>query len=283
MSDRVCVRGCTKHGIHYATCADYGKAEAFEKAKAAGVEGVSYVPQCWGCAPQECREGSLVCDRCFGRMRRLLDDAPDLLARLRSIVDPSKATPSDRQPGGGTRSEPAAAVASDPLDAILCVEEVLDAWARWGRDLPGISNNLEVVTWMGRHVLDRHKPHSGEDEPWRAGLRDAWSVQDAVDQWGVERVPAKGEKPWEDEVERDIIVTDTHEWGNRLITREQAQEIAGSQQTLSRWERKGLIEVEGRVILGDGKPMSFFRENKVREVAQQMAARVGRPRKDQAE
>lgn len=73
--DRACIRGCMRRGEHFAECTDYGTTDG----------------DCKGCVPSTAREGALVCNRCFYRVRRHLDDAPDLVAHLRSIADPTKA------------------------------------------------------------------------------------------------------------------------------------------------------------------------------------------------
>jgi hypothetical protein len=204
-------------------------------------------------------------------MRRLLDDAPDLLARLRSIIDPSKATPLDQVRVRVMSSEPAAAVASDPLDAIAAVEGVLQVWFEWGEDLKRISNDLDAVTWMGAHLLERHRPDDG--------IRAAWSVQDAVDQWGVERVPAKGEKPWEPDDEREEIVTPVREWGpDSLVTREVAEGIAGSASTLRRWVKNGDVQPSGEIYIAQVRTR-MFRRQELEECRKRMQERVGgRPR-----
>lgn len=251
--DRICIRGCTKRGIHYATC------------ELSGPDYDGAFP-CTGCAPKECREGSFWCDTCFGRTRRLLDDAPDLLARLRSIIDPSKATPLDQVRVRVMSSEPAAAVASDPLDAITNIGEVLGVWESFHRDLQHISNDKTAAEWMGAHVLDRHKPEDG--------IRQLWSVQDAVDQWGVERVPAKGEHPWEPDDEREEIVTPIPEWGDdSLITKVQAAQVAGSGATLRRWVRRGLLAPTGRIIIA-GVGTQWYRYSDVLRVRDAMKENI---------
>lgn len=211
MSDRVCVRGCVQRDVHYATCDQDG---------------------CKGCAPRECRDGSLICDRCFGRARALLSDASDLLARLRSIGDPSKATPTDQVRVRGGSTELPAPIGADLLDAIRTVEAAAHAWRYWLADLAAASNDLESVQWLSDYVLDRH--HDVD------GIRLGWSVQDAVDRWGVERRD-KNPLTVEDELERDVVVTPVPEWPRPLMTRDEAVDFAGSVRTLQRWVKDGTV------------------------------------------
>lgn len=97
-------------GEHYAAC------------RFSGPDYVGPFP-CDGCAPRECRDGSLVCDRCFGRMRALLADGPDLIGRVRSLADPMKATPTDKAPGGrSSATEPPAPIDADLIDALAVLE-----------------------------------------------------------------------------------------------------------------------------------------------------------------
>lgn len=86
MTDRYCIRGCTHRGDHYAECASYGKEDG----------------PCKGCVPRTARDMALVCERCYRAMRRLLDDAPDLLAHIRGKADPLKATVFDKILVSGT-------------------------------------------------------------------------------------------------------------------------------------------------------------------------------------
>lgn len=255
MSDRVCLRGCTVRGAHYATCPDYG----------ATSEDVT----CRGCAPRECRDGSLICDRCFGRMRGLLNDAPDLLGRLRAIGDPSKAAVFDAVRSGASSPEPVAPVGADLLDAIRVVELVIDVMA--GRDLAAVSNDHRTVSWLSAVVLDRHAPVDG--------VRSGWSVQDAVDRWGVERVDRNPAPVPEDD--GDVTTYPIPEWGDPLLNREQAEELVGSARTLRRWVQKDLVKPEGQIWTG-GKLTQLFRWSDLVETARVVRDRTSPPRKEQS-
>lgn len=114
MSERPCIRGCTVADLHYATCPDYGNPDG----------------KCRGCVAVEARDGVLLCDRCYGRLRRRFEVVPDLIAHLRSLADPLKATRYDRVlvQGGGPTEAPAP-VAADLLDACTDIMRIIGAGA----------------------------------------------------------------------------------------------------------------------------------------------------------
>ena len=230
MSERACIRGCTQRDVHFAAC----------------VRKDAAVDPCRGCAPRECRDGSLICDRCFGRMRALLADTRDLLGRLRAIADPSKATPLDQVRVASSSVEPAAPVGADLLDAIHAVE-IAESWAYV--DLATVSNDLDTMTWLGQLLLERHAPVDG--------IRSSWSVQDAVDQWGVERRD-RNAVPYEDDDERDEVVEPVSEWQNPIVGREDAEGLAGSASTLRRWIKDGDVVPVGEVYIA-GRRTRLFR------------------------
>lgn len=256
MSERTCIRGCTQRDVHYATCEHSGPV----------YEGAF---PCRGCAPRECREGSLICDRCFGRMRALLGDARDLLGRLRAIADPSKATPLDQVRVASSSVEPAAPVGADLLDAIHAVESAVE-WAYV--DLAEHTNDRDTMRWLGAILLDRHRPVDG--------IREAWSVQDAVDQWGVERVD-RNPVEWDDDDERVEIVEALPEWQNPIVGRDIAEGLAGSANTLNRWVRNGDVTPVGEVYIA-GRRTRLFRRAELIETRERMQGRVGRPPRDNA-
>lgn len=249
MSDRVCVRGCVQKDVHYATCAYSGP----------DYEGAF---PCRGCAPRGCRDGSLICDKCFGRARALLSDASDLLARLRSIGDPSKATPTDQVRVRGGSTELPAPIGADLLDAICTVELAASAWASWGQDLRPASNDLYTVEWLGDMVLHRH--------PDVDGIRLGWSVQDAVDRWGVERRD-KNPLPVDEDLERDVVVTPVPEWPRPLMTRDEAVDFAGSVRTLQRWVKDGTVTPVRPEVAGVG--LVFYRPSELDAARDAVVAR----------
>lgn len=235
MSDRVCVRGCLARDVHYATCPRSD-------------QNYTGPVKCKGCAPRECRDGSLICDRCFGRLRGLVRDADDLMGRLRALADPMKATPTDKAPGGRSASvEPPAPVDADLADAMNDIGHTLRDWDRHTgyeleKALPDLVNNAEHVRVLGIGFLDRH--------PLVDGIREFWSVQDAVDKWGVERRTDTFVYP-DDEDDAEVVVTSVPEWKDRLLVKVEAEREAGSARTLRRWVKNGLIEPAGRLRYGD--------------------------------
>ena len=250
MSERYCIRECTIRGAHYATCPEYGKP--------------SETASCRGCAPRACRDGSLICDRCFGRMRALLSDTRDLIGRLYSLADPMKATPTDQLRVASSSTEPPAPVGADLLDAIAALEPVFE-WAFV--DLADYTNDLETMTWLCSAVLERHR----EDD----GIRSTWSVQDAVDKWGVERRDRSPDE-WVDD-EDDEIVFDRPEWGDPLLNKSDAEKLAGSARTLRRWRKKELIAPAGTIYIA-GVRTDLYRRSDLLEVREQQRQKVGRPR-----
>lgn len=77
-----CARGCL---IHLAECPSYGRKGG----------------DCRGCAPRMCSGDSLICSRCYGRTRAMLEAVPDMAAHLRALTNPLKGTQYDRDSGGG--------------------------------------------------------------------------------------------------------------------------------------------------------------------------------------
>jgi len=273
MSDRVCIRGCKQRGVHYAACEEQAKVQAAEAA------GEVYVSKCWGCAERPARDHALICDTCFFRLRTLVRDSDDLYGRLRSLADPMKATPTDKAPGGRAQQvEPPAPVDADLLDALNDLGHTLHDWGRHTdyqleRCLPDLVNDVENVRILGIGFLDRN--------PLVDGIRPFWSVQDAVDKWGVER-RTKGEPAWVEEVDPLVVAVARPEWGDPLITKLQAEMLAGSERTLRRWVRKDLIAPEGVVVIA-GVQTQMFRQSTVLQVRAEMQAKVGRPRSPRSE
>ncbi|MGH3703019.1 MAG: hypothetical protein ACRDT9_00180 [Agromyces sp.] len=247
MTERLCIRGCTQAGVHYATCPDYAA--------------TSDELTCKGCAPRECRDGSLICNRCFGRMRGLLGDVTDLYGRLSALADPAKAKPLDDVRARVSMTEPPAVVSADLLDAL----HTLGMVAEWVYvDLATVTNDLWVVTWLGAVLLDRHPPVDG--------LRTAWSVQDAVDTWGVERRDAFAyPDDTEDDDEEASPVT---EWYDPLlISGDAAKRAKVSQSQLRKWVQAGVIEPVARLRDGRGVVSRWYRASHIDAAAEHMKSR----------
>ncbi len=249
MSDRYCIRGCVRRDEHYAACARYGG------------DYTGAFP-CTGCAPAECRDGSLICDRCFGRMRALLADGPDLIGRVRSLADPMKATPTDKAPGGrSSASEPPAPIDADLVDA-LAVLNRLEPW--WYVTLSDYSNDREVMTWLGEVVLDRH--------PEVEGLRDGWSVADAMAKWGAERRTDVFVYP-DDEGDDEPEAAPVREWYDPLLTLQQAAKRAKvTQRQVQRWVQKDVVTVVAQHRGPRGSVMKYVYASAVDVAAEAMRA-----------
>jgi hypothetical protein len=189
-------------------------------------------------------------------MRGLLRDVPDLLARLRSLADPTKANVLDQVRVSTSSTEPPAPVGSDLLDAMRVVE-VAASWAHV--DLSTVANNRDYITYLGELLLDRHTPDNG--------LRSAWSVQDAVDQWGVERRDTDTFVfPTDDE--DDEAGAPVREWFDPLLTVEQAAKRHKlTQRAVQKWVTKGLIAPVARTRGPRGSVLSYFYASTIDEVS----------------
>lgn len=265
MSDRVCVRGCVQAGVHWAVCENNSDYEVRRRQRAEKAEEV-YVGPCKGCAPRECRDGSLVCDQCFGRARALLPDAPDLLGRLRSLGDPSKSGWNwDR--GEVIRSSsphPPAPIGDDLIDAIHAVEMAVRFF---GADIADVSNDADAMGWLGPLVLDRHAPDHD-------GVREGWSVRDAVDRWGVERrddhrhvfpgrLPNAPEGSYArfDDEEDPVSVPELHD---PFLDVKQAAARAGvGVRAVQKWAKDGHITPVAKLRSPDGNVHTYFRTSDI--------------------
>ncbi len=263
--DRNCIRECRtfevgedgkRHPKHYAACPD--------------------PVTCAGCVPREAREGSLICDTCFNKARALLRDAPELLERLRSEADPNKSG-WNWDSGPVVRSTAVHAngpIGDDLLDAINAVE-----YGMWfyTAGIEELENNTAAMTQLGPLLLDHHVP----DED---GVREAWSVVDALKRWGLERrdthrhvFPGKlpnaplGSYAKFDEEEQGEGVTD---WYDPLIDVKQAAQRAGvGVRSVQLWVQKGHLKHTSRLRAGDGTWHTYFRTSHVDAVAEEQAGR----------
>lgn len=257
MSERACIRGCTVRDVHFAACPNYSLEESARKTQFAEM-GLEYIAPCKGCAPRECRDGSLICDRCFGRMRHLLSETPDLIGRLESIADPRKATPTDVfRTGAPQILDAKSPVPDDLIDALASVRGVWFTFEGWEKDLQKMSNDVEAISWMCSLVLDRHRPVDG--------VREAWSVQDAIDNWGVERVDPRAVE-WEDHEDGEEVVDSIREWREQLLPRDEVMRRAQiSLSTLKRLERDGFVSRRATVNGERGRRTPWFYLSQVRD------------------
>ena len=275
MSERVCVRGCRQRGVHYASCPDYGKAEAHARMVSLGIPVKPLEVACSGCAESPARDHALICNRCYGRLRGLIGDAPDLIGRLRSLADPMKATPTDKAPSGRQASDPLAPVDAELLDAL---NDVVTTWAAWQafvypqtleQAVDGLVNNAHHIEDLGTGFMDRTELVDG--------IRGFWSVADARAKWGVER-RTKGSSWSADDVNVLEVESSPVAEQDPLLTRIQAEEFVGSARTLRRWRQKELV-TPARTVTIAGARMAMFRLSDLRQVRDEMAEKVGRPKK----
>lgn len=222
MSERACVRGCMARDVHFAACPSW---------TATGT--------CTGCVPVEAMPGALVCERCYRRIRKHIDEAPDLLAHLRSIADPTKAVAFDRIRVQSSRPDLPAPVAADLIDAADDIMRTLRAWAAgdehgpaaWvskglsaGVDaataydearacaddiltaLDAIANDAHLVVELSGDFLDR----STEREPSR------WTVADALTRWSLEEHPRTAKEPCPECSERKVRVSPPRRRGQAI-------------------------------------------------------------------
>lgn len=195
--DAGCIRGCIQPDTHFANCASYGPHGD---------------DSCSGCVPKPRADpaGCLLCRRCVSRLKALLDATPDLLAHIRTLVDPMKATQYDKEPtsGGGGKTAP------PPVPV-----ELLDA-----------GDEIMTTLWRGyQSAINEHVPthrvtiQPGTDAPdihdWSRSLvdgilerfdefastelialfadavleppedRDTWTIATAMRRWSLQESP----------------------------------------------------------------------------------------------
>lgn len=206
----------------------------------------------------------------------MLDDLDDLRGRLGSLADPMKATPTDKQPGGKTSTEPPAPINADLLDAIRDITRTVVAWTGFtghrtiDEAFDDIANDVEDMTRFGEGWLNR----TTVDED---GIRPFWTVADAMAKWGPER-RTKGEPDWVDDVSGEEVEA-IPEWGDQLLNRVDSDRLAGSPSTLRRWVQKGLITAVGTAYVAGRRTTLFRRSELIRvKAAQEEKQQAGRPR-----
>lgn len=286
--ERQCVRGCM---IHFASCEDFGKRPGESK--------------CRGCAPTPVSTASAVCSKCFGRMRRMLQDAPDLIGRVRSLSDPTKAMVIEAVQSSSRSTEAPAPVSADLLDAADAMLANLRAWAgyvepdvfaRWSartsgvgplsafnlalhyskviiKHLPELTANPEYSVRLGEALLVRHPEVEGE--------RSAWSLTDAVDKWGIERRD-RDRYIFQDAGEEDceISATPVTEYYDPLLSiKDAAKRVGLTQRAIRKWTEKNDLPVATRLRGPRGTVMIWVYASEVDRVAAEMEARrnTGRP------
>lgn len=202
-STRPCIRGCMVLDAHFSECPSFGQ---------------STDTSCKGCVPAVARPGVLVCERCYRSIRRLIDDAPDYVAHLRSIADPTKARVYDRVMVQSSKQEYPAPVDANVIDASNDIAITLRNWAdrvanpdddvfdrhlQAGIDaatahddiracadlilseLDAIANNKHQVLALAAALLTR----STTTHP------DFWTVADVASRWPIDDSPRWAEAP----------------------------------------------------------------------------------------
>lgn len=163
MSERGCELGCTVPDLHYASCAWWGVEEGLVPA----VAELPNAPEvCKGCAPAPTRDGVMICDRCYRRMRGHIDNAADLVGRLRSLADPRKAMVYDAMRySSGKGAEAPAPTPADLIDASEDVMRSLRSWAVFVDPRSGIVGGYARGRRLARRV--RLRPQLRERDPRR--------------------------------------------------------------------------------------------------------------------
>lgn len=113
MTDSACIRGCIVANLHYAACESYGRGDG----------------TCTGCVPAAARDDALVCGRCYGRLRRALDRAPEVIEHLRTLIGNISAKRYDseiRHSGAAHTHAPASADMLDACRDIMTLVTVSD-------------------------------------------------------------------------------------------------------------------------------------------------------------
>lgn len=214
MNERPCIRGCTHRGQHMPTCPEPKLAETYEKAWAAGVRNIAYSPKCSGCLPVQGRVAMMLCDRCYRRLRSMLEDAPDLLAHLRSIVDPMKAAVYDKVMVSSSRKEMPAPVAADLIDASADIAKTLHEWAAFvDPTLAGAPIELsrldtaevfDAADWWSMVILARLESLANRIEvreladvvlTHHTGEPEWWSIADALTRYPLNDRPRYATAP----------------------------------------------------------------------------------------
>lgn len=188
-----CARGCRRRGEHFADCPSYGN------------EG----GQCRGCAPREAVGDSLLCGRCFARVKGMVAAAPDMLAHLRSLIDPLKGTDYAREPGGGgSRLHAPPPVPVELLDAadfittlLWSTVEVVEGRSPVGRMQVPVSAGVAVVHDFAEHsvqvILEGLPALSRRAEvvPFadavlgRPASSDEWTLRTIFERWSLRDEP----------------------------------------------------------------------------------------------
>ncbi|KTR76250.1 hypothetical protein NS234_12135 [Microbacterium oxydans] len=151
----------------------------------------------------------LICEHCYRRLRRHLEDAADIVGHLRSIADPTKAAAYDRVRVQSSSIEIPAPVAADLIDASNDITTTLNMWANHaaGEDRPGaglpagaMADAAHDVVQLAVDVildeLDSLANDSHQVDALCDGVMvvhgdapDVWTVADAAVRWPLDDSP----------------------------------------------------------------------------------------------
>lgn len=260
-SDRTeCIRGCMGTD-HYAACPAYGaEAEA---------------SVCGGCVPAPGVDGTLLCDRCYRRLRFLLHGASDILGRMRTLALQGKAVVYSPVKASANHGSAPDQVDPDLLEATNVLTRKLDRWGGWIRSgrkvLDAAVSDEHLVHDLCADILDLHP--DGED----------WSLADAHARWGIERRD-RFVYPAEDEP-GVVVVTPVREWFDPLLPMVDAAKRAGiSERQLRSWVKDEVVKPAARMreagVLraktgrrSPGRVTTWFRASEIDAAAELMRER----------
>ncbi|MEV8269136.1 hypothetical protein AB0P19_02240 [Microbacterium oleivorans] len=180
--------------------------------------GTSTDTSCSGCVPVAARDGVLICERCYRSIRRLVDDAPDLLAHLRSIADPTKARVYDRVLVQSSRPEYPAPVDASVLDASNDIAVTLRNWAdrvanpnddvfdrhlQAGIDAASAHDDARacadlILSELDAIANDKHQVLALADALMSRSETSSpafWSIADVATRWAIDDRPRWAEAP----------------------------------------------------------------------------------------
>lgn len=181
MSADICIRGCLRRGEHFAACPAFGREDG----------------ECRGCVPRSLRDGAVVCERCFYRLRRALEDLPDLVGMLRAKADPLKAldyTRAGQRRGSRDPGSPApvSVVLLDAIHDLMLGIGVSHRDIRPGQDsgdayevtLAEVGRVLEMLDAI---VADEATAAAWCDFAFRVnGEDERWTIAGALKRWPLE-------------------------------------------------------------------------------------------------
>ncbi|MGU3358190.1 hypothetical protein ACLBWJ_13125 [Microbacterium sp. M4A5_1d] len=256
-----CINGCLQADVHYADCKSYDPVDPIV---------------CPGCAPVETVDGTLICDRCYRRVRFLLHSAADILGRMRSLAQQGKAVVYSAASGGSTSATAPDQVDADLLEATDVVGRKLRGWRPWisaGRQvLDAALSDPDTAAPLLADILEQHTPIEYADE---------WSLADAHARWGTERRD-RFVYPDEEEPAGLVVVSPVREWYDPLLAARDAAERAGiSEQQLRVWVKREIILPVAKIrepgVLrfasgrpSPGKTVSWFRASDVDSARERM-------------